>query len=55
MYQQETIDINEMLIKKHSALEKSIISQEERFGALTKLTAVRTKIKQSILILQKLI
>ena len=35
-----TIDDVENLIKKHEAFEKSAAAQEERFGALKKLTAV---------------
>lgn len=36
-----TIDDVENLIKKHEAFEKSAAAQEERFGALHRLTTVR--------------
>lgn len=37
----QTIDDVENLIKKHEAFEKSAAAQEERFGALERLTTVR--------------
>lgn len=37
---QHTIDEVENLIKKHEAFEKSAAAQEERFGALERLTTV---------------
>lgn len=37
-----TIDDVENLIKKHEAFEKSAAAQEERFGALERLTTVST-------------
>jgi hypothetical protein len=39
---QHTIDEVENLIKKHEAFEKSAAAQEERFGALERLTTVST-------------
>ena len=41
---QHTIDEVENLIKKHEAFEKSAAAQEERFGALERLTTVSTDI-----------
>jgi hypothetical protein len=37
---QHTIDEVENLIKKHESFEKSATAQEERFGALERLTTV---------------
>jgi hypothetical protein len=39
---QHTIDEVENLIKKHEAFEKSAAAQEERIGALERLTTVST-------------
>ena len=36
----ETLDAVELLLKKHEAFERSAATQEERFLALEKLTAV---------------
>lgn len=38
-----TVDEVESLIKRHEAFQKSAVAWEERFSALEKLTAVRTR------------
>ncbi|ESO05968.1 hypothetical protein HELRODRAFT_105953 [Helobdella robusta] len=43
----ETIDVNELLLKKHQAIEKALMSQEERFAALEKLTMLEQLAQQS--------
>ena len=44
IFQQETIDAIEALIKKHEAFERSAMTQEERFAALERLTTVSSMI-----------